>query len=331
MQLVPRPAPRHRAFAVWLRILLLLGCVLVARGAAADERMPPDLAIELGRRGLSAYSRGEFAQALRDFSAAEELAHSPVFLLFMARCHRALNELVQARALFQRVAAEQLERSAPTPWHHAVASAHAELGSIVTQIPSVWVPREAASDARELWLDGERIHVPSIGTELELNPGAYTFEIRSRAGTVERLELTLEPGQRRVPLRLPPRARAQARATAPAPRLSRLDPLPPPTSNAQLQRSFGYGAIAAGAASLAVGITSGTIAWQITAGVKSRCTPEGVCRREDAHRGEQASDWAALSTVSFIAAAGLFTIGTVCVVVSPPVSTGASLAVSGAF
>ena len=290
---------------------------------AAQQAPRQDSAIQIGRRALSAYSRGEFALSLREFRLAEERAHSPVFVLFMARCHRALGELLQARALLQRVAAEQLESSAPTPWHQAVASAHAELGSLVTQIPSLWVQRNASGEPRELWLDGERIDVSFHGTELELNPGAHRFEIRHGDGTLERGELTLEQGQRRVPLPL--------RTTAPPSRLHAPAPLPHLKSRTSLRRALGYGAVCASAASLAVGITAGVIAWQMADRIKSRCTPEGVCRPEDASGGEKASDWAAVSTLSFIAAAGLLTVGTVAIAVSPRAGAGASLVISRSF
>ncbi len=62
-----------------------------------------DRAREIGLQGLAAFGRGKFAEALELFAQAEELAHSPVFQVYMARCLLELSRPVEARALFARI------------------------------------------------------------------------------------------------------------------------------------------------------------------------------------------------------------------------------------
>lgn len=82
---------------------------------------------ELGHLGLAAYAERRWGDALRYFTDAEAWMHSPVFVLYMARCQQELGAIDRARALYHQAAEEPLGDEAPAAWREAQASAGAAL------------------------------------------------------------------------------------------------------------------------------------------------------------------------------------------------------------
>jgi len=95
--------------------------------AVQPGRAPTEQARELGRRGLTAFERGDFEAALEHFQRAEGLAHSPVFQLYAARCLLALERPDEAQSLLRAITAESLDERAPEAWRRAQAEARLEL------------------------------------------------------------------------------------------------------------------------------------------------------------------------------------------------------------
>lgn len=285
---------------------ILLSLMLAAAGttsgrAARAETAPAQSAIELGRRGLESFSRGSFELAKAQFSAAEELAHSPVFLLYMARCDRALGKWTAARDSLRRVVAEELDAQAPAPWQHAVASAHAELGLLSTELPSLWLELPAASAIAGLTIDGKPVAFAVRQFELEVDPGPHELVLTHADGTKTKGTVHARQGVRRT------RVEWQAASiNHGAPELARSAPEASSSSSTRGRdrQLLGYVALGGSAAALVLGVTSGIVALGIANDVRSGCTDEGLCPREDAARAEQATDWGNLSTLSFIAEIG---------------------------
>lgn len=90
----------------------------------------PDSALDWGHRGLDEFGRGEYRAALTSFQRAEQLQHSPVFLLYMARARRHLGDLAEAAALYQQVIDDSAVEQGPPAWQQAVRDARAELESL---------------------------------------------------------------------------------------------------------------------------------------------------------------------------------------------------------
>src|SRR5262249_55086162 len=83
-----------------LGALLALGLRLASPSPARAEETNAASALRAGRTGLDLYEAGKWASAFDVFVAAERMAHSPVFLLYQARCRRNTGNLLEARALF---------------------------------------------------------------------------------------------------------------------------------------------------------------------------------------------------------------------------------------
>jgi hypothetical protein len=94
-----------------------------------------DRAVAKGMEGLRQYAAGNYASAYEHFQLAEELSHSPVFVLHMARSKGALGEIPAARELYRRVVNEQLPEHAPAPWTRAQQTASVELEALPEEAP----------------------------------------------------------------------------------------------------------------------------------------------------------------------------------------------------
>ena len=89
---------RTSTLALWLLLLGLLGAATARAERAPKEqeaRVHVDAATKL-------YRLQNFAGALREFEAANELAPRPAYLIQIAKCHHALGDLEHARDFYQR-------------------------------------------------------------------------------------------------------------------------------------------------------------------------------------------------------------------------------------
>ena len=117
-------------------------------GSEAEMSRRAELAREQGHLGLAAYAEGRWRTALHHFEAAESRMHSPVFVLYAARCHHQLGDLEAARRSYERVVTERWPDQAPTAWSEARDSARQELAAL---------PGATASAAEDAAPAGERV------------------------------------------------------------------------------------------------------------------------------------------------------------------------------
>jgi hypothetical protein len=205
--------------------------------ALAQVEVPPSQssaavgAIAAGQRGVRAYDLGQWSDALRYFREADALYHSPVFVLFAARCQRRLGQLLEARTALNQLANEALPATAPAPWVKAQSDARVELAEVAREVPTVTVTIERGSSTARLTLDDQPV---DPGQPIELNPGehraAASDGLRRRearfnltAGTHSRIALGLsapEASRSGAPTRPRPIQRPPAAASAQGPYLA---------------------------------------------------------------------------------------------------------------
>ncbi|MCB9590176.1 MAG: hypothetical protein H6718_32480 [Polyangiaceae bacterium] len=202
-----------RLRAAWVALLLSVAAPVAAQPSEPDEATRAE-ARRLGYDGLSAFEAKRWAVAYERFRAAEELVHSPVFVLYMARAKLKLGDLLEASRLLASV-----ERSGrpgeDAAWQRARDDAAHELVELERRIPKLVVQAEPAPANYGLQVDGE---AAKLGEPLRLNPGKHTVTLLvGQQRRVETLELAPAEGTRKLVLKLeegssPPR-KATAKAT----------------------------------------------------------------------------------------------------------------------
>ncbi|HET9930159.1 MAG TPA: hypothetical protein VFQ35_05720, partial [Polyangiaceae bacterium] len=129
-------------------------------------------AVEAGRAALDAYQRRDWAEAFEQFHAAEALAHSPVFLLFMARTKERQGELLAALDLYARVLAEPTVSEMPDAWLRAIEAAGVERLAVLARVPSLIIVLARNHPPGTIVMVDD-VPFERAETELLLNPGAH--------------------------------------------------------------------------------------------------------------------------------------------------------------
>jgi hypothetical protein len=244
-----------------LTAAFLLFLVLTMPSSASGDESG-DEAIRLGKIGLERFERADWEGALESFVQADSSFHSPVFVMYKARCLRNLGRLVEARDVYAALLAEPLSADAPPPWVTAHATATTELAALVGEIPRIVVSLHDPTSTSELFLDGARIE-PEI--TLPANPGAHLLSARGRAGSTELPIVVLRTQELQRFSIAPPSAN------------------PPPTVKTVLTGTAGLGITftTAGGAALVAAIVTGVLALDANADADAvlaeRCSTPTTC------------------------------------------------------
>jgi Tetratricopeptide repeat len=280
---------------------------LPSRNSEPQERT----ALRLGHDGLKLFEAQRFNEAHAQFAAAERLAHSPVFLLYMARCRYKTGKLLEARALLARVSAEPVPEDAPEAWRRAVSDARAEHSSLLERVPKVRIALEGGSGAIAVRVDGKVVSAADLERSLELDPGAHWVSARDADGheVTRTFDLKERQGEARIELAI-----AQSAASKPEAGVS--------GGVARVERSsgpwrtVGFVLLGVGALGLGAGATAGIVAKNKTDEIEKNCI-DGHCLVTDGDKQVDAKRWADASTIGFIAGGVVVAAGVVLVIVDP--------------
>jgi tetratricopeptide (TPR) repeat protein len=117
-----------------MRFLALLS-LLVSLQASAQEQ-PKDPA-KLSEAAMSEYKAGKFAEAIRDFQAADAARPSPALLFNIAACYEKLADLKNARAAYVEYLRRSPNAEDRTQVETAIASIDARLSQENAQVAPV--------------------------------------------------------------------------------------------------------------------------------------------------------------------------------------------------
>lgn len=201
---------------------------------------PIQRAIALGAKARDDYAARRYKTALRGFAEAESLAHSPQFVLHMARCERELGGWVAAWEHYRAVVEEKLAADAPGPFIQAQHAAAAEGAALDRRIPRLRVI--ARSPLVTVELDGTVIWLNSA---LRVDPGQHEL-VAHRGGLSAARTIIVAPDE-------------QLTVEAPLPM-----PVVPSRSPAALEPwadATSLGLWIAGGAALVVGAVAGSYVW----------------------------------------------------------------------
>ncbi len=288
--------------------LLLVALATTPTSAWAQGGGDTQTAVTLAKAAKAKYDQGDWQGALELFEAAEAKAHSPVLLLYAARCNRNLGKLVRAREQYRAVTLEALGPNASAPFLAAQKDAADDLEALEARIPTIVIDRTQAPAAWEVSIDD----VVTVLAQTAVDPGPHV--VRARLDGVVQFEqsLTLAEGKSETV------TIAAAKPSAPAP-TSRPEPLPEPdraTGSDPAALAPGLTVLGVGVAAAAVGVGLRIAALETVSDVKDRCLGQS-CLAEDLAEVERAETFQTVSTVLFVAGGAAAAAGVVLLIVLP--------------
>jgi hypothetical protein len=257
--------------------LCAIAIALAAVPALAQPTANTEEALRRAYDADAAFAAKKWDQAYDGFAAAEAIAHSPVFVLFMGHCRRNQGRLREAYDLYAAVTGEKLAQDAPKPFRDAATDAKRELDALRARIPSLRVLVANAKDAA-LTIDGAPAE---FGEPTLLDPGSHEV-VATSAGQTVRQTVSLREGAAPKEITLSFAASVQ-----------------PPVEEEEGSLVPGIVVITIGGAALALGAITGGIAASMASDLKERCV-DGHCPVEDQSDLETAQALAIVSTVGFV-------------------------------
>lgn len=299
------------------RDIAALTLLFVALGASPARAQPAPAkdtgtAITLAKDAKERFDKQEFAEAYVLFESAERKAHSPVLVLYMARCQRQLSKLLAARDHYRKAASEVLDAKSPAPFKTAVEDAQRELAELEPQIPRVIVLAAGFPPGTTIELDGAPLSESAAAAGVQVDPGSHKAVAKSGELVLASVEVSAEL-TRSVTATLSPPTPAPVEP-APARAQAAAAPPPPPSGGG----SFVPGAIVSsiGVAALAAGIGTRVAAFGVVDDVRSRCQGDH-CLPEDEEKVERASRLQTASTVCLAIGGAVAATGVVLLIVRP--------------
>lgn len=297
----------HPTTILALAASLWLGVPATAHGQTPAPTAPDYArANALASDGFEAFDRGRYAEAHDHFAQAEEAAHSPVFLLYMARCKRQLSEIEAARVLYDRVLAEELADDAPAPFRSAQDDAEAERGQLDTLLPVLVITLEGLTPADRVTLDGAAVALePGASTitfRRKVEAGPHVLTVTRDGSVVAERQMELTVGQTvDTAIVLPTPAATPSPTPSPAP-----SPVPPPPPTVSTSPNFvpAYIVLGVAGAGAVLGAVMGGLALsqdKNAVDALESCDDEVTCADAEQAR-DQALTFAHVSTTSFVVA-----------------------------
>ncbi len=292
------------------RWLLVLCLSIASLGSSRALAAPPNHADDdrqaaaraKGEEGLRLFEAGKWASAYDAFQRADEIFHAPTLVLYMAHCRRSQGKLIEARALYEKVASETVPKGAPDQFAKAVASAREELDRIRKRIASVRVTFSPPAPASTtLKIDGVAVSAEQGASGAELDPGDHEIVAEADKASAIHRTISLKEGEAaEIPLSF---AKADDRGPSTPRRRGSIVP--------------GAIALGVGGAFVGVGAVTGIMAFTKIADIKSRCRPDGHCLKADQPEASTARTLTTVSTVGFVVGGVALAAGAVLLVVRP--------------
>ncbi|MFZ5895893.1 MAG: hypothetical protein ACOY0T_32860 [Myxococcota bacterium] len=184
---------RSGQFAASLACVLSLLAYSASAQATTDEERAG--AREAATAGAEAFDAGRYQEALVYFQKAESLVHALPHLLFTARAHERLGQLVAARETYLKITREDLAPTAPKAFRDARDTARNELAALEPRVPRVSIVVQGAGDLPvRVQMNGQDVPAGLVGVPRPLDPGNYQFQAFAQGAQSTPTSLSLREG-----------------------------------------------------------------------------------------------------------------------------------------
>jgi hypothetical protein len=275
---------------------------LVTRPAAAEPTRDPAAAQLLFEKGKRALDDGNVDTACAYFAESLRLDFGVGTLFNLATCEERQGKVASA---WQHLR-EGIDQLPPGDRRQAPAEEQARLLERRAPRLTVRLSPNAPADTR-VFRDGVELSSVSLGTALPVDPGAHHVVVEAAGRSARAIDMTLRERE------------AQEIVVEPGPLLDPspgvMPERPPPLREVRpgsVLPKLGIAAAASGAAGVALGAITGTIALVRSDAVKEQCdVPSRLCSQDGLDALDATKTWGTVSTVAFVAGAALLTTGIV--------------------
>ena len=126
--------------------------------------------------GVALQDKGNPAEALARFEAAQKLFDAPTHLLHIAECQALTGKLVEASETYETLARKPLGKDAPEAFIQAQEQGKAELQQLRPRIPSMRItvkPEPQSLQNLQIQINDKQMPPELVGIMRPVNPGAY--------------------------------------------------------------------------------------------------------------------------------------------------------------
>lgn len=309
--------------AAWLFLCIAAGAALPLRAAEAQSAKSELVRFEARRladEGQRLFDEGDYRGAIARLREADAKFPAPTIKLAVAEAHEKLGELLQARAVYQRIAGAEIERGAPVEFHDARKAANEAIERLEEAIPKVVVELVGPPPpVLSLTLDGTA--VSASDRPIDVNPGKHALSIEMTGQPAETRTFELKEGEtKRIQFRW-------VRAPAPSDPAPSSPPPPPEPSRSYVAPAIAFGGSGLG---LLLGAVAGGVAMNRMESFRQRCGPELSCPASLSGDLDGAKVAGHVSTVGFAVAGAGAALGTLLLVLPSSKGGHASAAVGPA-
>jgi tetratricopeptide (TPR) repeat protein len=158
------------------------------------------------QEGIALQEKGNYADALARFQAAQHLYDAPTHLLHLAECLAATGKLLDAQEAYETLTRTKLDAQAPDAFVKAQHAGRSELPAVKARVPTLRLqttPAASSLDGLVVQVNGTRMPNELLGVARPMNPGSYRIqasagalhatsdvELKERAATTLELHLT---------------------------------------------------------------------------------------------------------------------------------------------
>jgi hypothetical protein len=295
--------------ALWVTMCL-------ASTAAAQDREPDpsdkETARSLFREGDEKFRAGDYKNALKAFTAADDLVRLPTTGLEVGRTLMMMGRLLEARDIFLKVSRLEKKADEQAAQQTARAEAQALAETLEQKIPAIRVvvrgPQVTAPVT--LSIDGHDVAGTALDFPRKVDPGDHVVRVRVEGYRTDMRRVTVLEGEEKViEVTL-----VRATGTEPEPEPD----LPPPDDEVEDGGSgmpvLSWIGFSLGVAGLAMAIPTGIIALDKQGELDGKC-PGGVCPKEQEDELEEARTIAHVSTAGCVIAGVGIAVGVIGLIV----------------
>ena len=189
---------------------------------------------DLFTKGDAAQRAGNYAEALDDFSRAQQIFSAPTNLLRIAECQALVGKLVESTETYKTILRTPLPAGSPPAFQAAIDQAKGELPQVEPRVPKVTITVDPKNvQNAQMQIDGVNVSGALIGEPMQLDPGPHKVLVFAPGYVSSEQTVTLkEKDAKTVPFTLKPISGVEytppPAGTVPPPAGTNPPPPPPP-------------------------------------------------------------------------------------------------------